>query len=120
MAKARKLKAVDEEYAAQLDAIQEFAESLPERFLHCRELGHNWKPWKAAGHADGGFERTLRCTRCRTLRVEQLTNRGGKLSSQYKHPDGYLQEAGAGRIVGEGRDVLRLTSLKRLMASVDD
>lgn len=113
-----KLKVADEHYFAQLGEVAEFAESLPERFLHCRELGHTWRPFTAGRHRDGGFERVLRCTRCRTRRVQEISSRGMVVSNKYIHPDGYLHK-GFGRIVGEGRGLLRLESLKRLTKEED-
>lgn len=96
-------------------AVAEFAANLPERFLYCREMGHNWKPYSAGRFKDGGFERVLRCTRCHTRRIQELTAWGAVTRSRYEHPDGYLSE-GLGRIVGDGRDALRLASLARIVA----
>lgn len=93
--------------------VREFAGTLPEKFLHCREMNHNWRPYTVGGHPDGGYERVLRCTRCRTRRVQHLTASGAVISSKYIYPDGY-ESKGLGRIVGEGRDALRLESIKRV------
>lgn len=100
---------------ADLDEVIAFAHGLPERFLYCREMGHNWRPFSAGRHKDGGFERVLRCTRCKTKRFQGIDSRGLILASRYEHPDGYLTE-GLGRIVGEGRGALRLESIKRIVA----
>jgi hypothetical protein len=98
--------------AAKLD-VQAFAEELPERFLYCREMGHNWRPFSAGRYKDGGFERILRCTRCRTRRIQGISSRGLIISSRYEHPEGYLVK-GMGHIWGEGRGILRLESIKRI------
>ena len=90
-----------------------FARDLSNSYLQCRELSHNWKPWTAYAK-NGGYERALRCTRCRTERWEVLTSTGAKVSGHYVYPDGYLHE-GLGRIVGDGRDALRLESLTRTL-----
>ena len=103
---------------ADTDDVAEFAQGLPEKYLYCREMGHNWRPYTAGRHKDGGFERTLRCTRCRTKRVQAISPSGMILSNQYVHPEGYLSK-GMGRIVGEGRGVLRLESIKRIVAKGD-
>lgn len=116
---AAHLKVADDIHYAELDDVRDFAEGLKETFLHCRELGHNWRPYSAGSHPDGGYERTLRCTRCKTRRVQELSNRGMVLTNKYIHPEGYLHE-GMGRIVGEGRGLLRLESLKRLVAKTED
>lgn len=94
--------------------VADFAAELPISHLHCRELGHNWKPWVARIAEDGGFERALRCTRCRAERWQSLTRGGSIVSSHYVYPDGYIHE-GLGRIVGDGRDALRLESLTRAL-----
>ena len=118
MGRADRLRVVDHAdrrpREADLDDVQEFAQSLPERFLYCREMGHNWRPYSAGRFRDGGFERVLRCSRCRTKRFQEISARGVVLKSQYEHPKGYLSE-GMGRIVGEGRGLLRLESIKRIV-----
>lgn len=101
---------------AELDEVHEFAEMLPERFLYCREMGHNWRPYSAGSYKDGGFERILRCTRCRTRRVQVINNRGVIIRNKYEYSDGYQAPKGMGQIVGEGRGVLRLESIKRIVA----
>ena len=94
--------------------VETFAHGLSEAFLLCRELGHNWKPWTAA-IADGGYERVLRCPRCRTERHQLLDSRGHPVSGHYVYADGY-QHKGLGRIVGEGREMLRLESVLRTVS----
>lgn len=110
------LRAIAEEavspYADPRD-VEVFAKHLPEKYLLCRELRHNWLPFGTPGrYKDGGFQRILRCNRCKTKRVMELDSRGMILSSHYVHPDGYLLE-GLGRIVGEGLGILRLASITR-------
>jgi len=109
----------DRPLAAELDDVKDFASSLPERYLYCREMGHNWKPFSAGRFKDGGFERILRCVRCRTKRYQGIDHRGIITASRYEHPEGYLTE-GLGRIVGEGRGVLRLESIRRIVAKGDE
>lgn len=101
------------EYADPGD-VADFAASLPEKFLYCREMGHNWRPFSAGRFKDGGYERILRCVRCKTERHQNITSVGVVVSSKYVHPEGYLSK-GMGRIVGEGRGVLRLESIKRIV-----
>lgn len=103
------------EFAA-VDDVRDFASGLTESQLACRELGHNWRSRVARWNDRGGFDRTLRCTRCKTLREQVLTNYGAILSNRYVYPKGY-QSAGIGRIAGDGRDALRLESLTRNVAS---
>lgn len=100
---------------ADADDVRAFAQGLPERFLYCREMGHNWRPFSAGSHPDGGFERVLRCVRCKAKRFQTISSAGVVLGSRYEHPEGYLSE-GLGRIVGEGRGALRLESMRRIVA----
>lgn len=103
---------------ADIGAVESFAEGLSDKFLHCRELGHLWRPTGSAGRIDlegtkeRGWFRKLKCYRCQTKRIQELDHHGMILSNRYVHPEGYLME-GLGRIVGDGRGVLRLASLKR-------
>jgi hypothetical protein len=105
---------------AERHEVEDFAHGLSISHLHCRELGHNWRPWVARYDEEhSSYERALRCTRCRTERWESIGLSGTKLGSHYKYPDGYVAPAGLGRIVGEGRDALRLESLHRSITQVD-
>jgi hypothetical protein len=107
----------DLNYASR-ETVEEFAAHLSISFLQCRELGHVWKPWTARRDEEHNtFERSLRCPRCKTKRHETLSMRGAKLRSYYEYPEGYTTD-GLGRIVGEGRDALRVESLIRTLTSV--
>lgn len=100
---------------ADASEVEQFAASLKESYLLCRELGHNWRPHTARYLADQrAYERSLRCSRCYTERRQVLTGSGHIVGSSYVHPEGYLHK-GLGRIVGEGRDALRLESLQRFI-----
>lgn len=104
---------------AEQSEVAEFAASLSEKFLLCREMGHNWRPWAAQWvPEDQYFERILRCTRCRTQRHQALSNTGAVLTSNYEYAEGY-QNKGFGRITGEGRDRLRLESVTRAIGDKD-
>lgn len=94
--------------------VADFARTLDAAFLACREIGHNWERWTARA-INGGYERALMCTRCATQRWEVLTSTGAKVKGHYVYPEDYLHE-GLGRIVGDGRDALRLESLSRDIA----
>lgn len=95
-----------------LDEVRAFAEELPERFLQCRDLMHNWLPFDIGRHPQGGYERTLRCARCKTRKVQHVTTDGLVLGGRYEHPDGYLRE-GLGRMTGDARGMLRVVSMQR-------
>lgn len=112
------LKVVDHTTYASADDVKDFAEGLKEAYLLCRELGHNWRPLSASANGTGGgYHRVLRCPRCRTRREEELDSHGMKDGVKYVHPEGYLME-GLGRIVGEGRGLLRLESLRRTLEDI--
>lgn len=105
---------------ADKDDVADFAASLSITYLECRELGHNWRKWVARYDEEHhSYERALRCTRCRTERWETIGLTGSKIGSHYKYPDGYQTVPGMGRIVGEGRDVLRLESMTRSLVAAD-
>jgi hypothetical protein len=102
----------EREQEARLAQVQEFADELSEAFLFCREMSHTWQPHGASRHPDGGYERTLLCPRCTTMRVQSLDRFGMVVSSHYRYPDGYLS-AGLGHLAGAERGVLRLASMGR-------
>lgn len=112
MAAAPKLRVADENHLRDLEEVKEFAESLSDEFLQCREMNHRWLPHTVGRYRDGGFQRVLRCPRCKCKKVQELTARGMVMSTRYIHPEGYLHK-GMGQIVGEGRGVLRIASILR-------
>lgn len=100
-----------QQYASRSE-IEEVLEAMPESFIECRDLQHRWRPYTASW--DGStrvFDRQLRCSRCRTLKVQVLSETGAVLSSHYEYPKNYLLKLG--RIVGDGRDAVRLASVTR-------
>lgn len=107
------------EYAKPRD-VQDFAEGLKKQHLLCRTYGHGFQPYTveratAEGSAAVYYEQTLRC-KCRVRRRLLLSRTGAVVSSTYDYNDapGYLTQ-GIGRVVGEGRDVLRLEGVTRLL-----
>jgi len=101
---------------ADVEEVKEFAASLPDNYLECREMNHIWKAWTGR-YVDGGVLRILRCQRCKAERHQEIALSGAIMSSHYKHPPGYLHE-GMGRIAGDGRDALRVESLTRFMTKI--
>ena len=94
-----------------------FAAGLTSRALHCRELGHNWRPLTASyDQAARAYNRTLRCPSCRTHRIQVLDSSGHVVSNHYKYPEGYSAskvEPGVG--LSGLRDVFRLEALSRFL-----
>jgi hypothetical protein len=93
-------------------AVQAWAEDLSDENLLCRDLGHNWKPLNAT-KIQGGYERTLRCSRCSASRSQVLDSSGTVLKGGYAYATGYLAKPGFGRLVKADRARVRLTSLLR-------
>lgn len=97
------------------DEAKAFARSLSDEYLLCREIGHQMRPWQAFYDEETRrFETALKCGRCKTQKWRVLTSTGAVVSVKYVHPEGYLH-TGKGRIVGTGRDSLRLESVMRLV-----
>lgn len=90
-----------------------FAARLSDTALHCRELGHTWRPLVARWEAESrSFHRRLRCAKCKTERVQLLSARGHVVSNHYVYPDGYLAKHVEGGLTGR-RDVYRLEAVIR-------
>lgn len=96
-------------------SAETFAATLKDKVLHCRELGHNWRPWVARWETESrSYYRELRCSNCRTVRKQVLNSHGGVVSNSYAYPDGYMAKN-----VQRGtytRDVFRLEALHRALA----
>lgn len=103
---------------APVGEVASFAKGLSQSYLLCRELGHSWRHHTANYSATGGFKSVLRCTRCKTERHQELSNRGEVLRNNYDYPDGYQHE-GLGRISGDGKDTIRLEALTRILDTTD-
>lgn len=102
------------DYEQRAAEIEEFAAQLTTNQLQCRELGHIWKPFNVSRLSGGAFLRTLRCSRCRTKREQELSSRGGVVHNHYDYSDAKnYQRKGMGRLVGSDRDTLRLASMFR-------
>lgn len=87
---------------------------MPETFLRCRDLGHTWLQYRVK-RIRGGFERDLFCRSCKTNKHMFISPKGEILASNYSYNEGY-QIVGLGRIQAEGKSVLRLEALDRVMA----
>lgn len=90
-----------------------FAQTLTDKALHCRELGHEWRDhtvtWDARGRI---FDRALRCRSCGTVRRQVLDRRGHVISNGYRYAEGYLATTVRDRS-DLSRDVFRLEALTR-------
>lgn len=97
-----------------------FAQGLSDRQLHCRELGHNWRPLAATyDRAARVYDRSLRCSSCRTVRRQVLTRTGEVLSNAYVYPKGYLaNNVDEHPGVGAMRATFRLEAVHRFLSNV--
>jgi hypothetical protein len=98
---------------ARREDVEALAAEMDPWFLECRELGHNWRNWTARRTDDGTYDRGLKCARCGSVRWQEISIRGVVLRERREYPDGYLSPRGFGRISADGKDALRVESLRR-------
>jgi hypothetical protein len=97
-------------------AVASWSHDLPDEFLLCRDIGHQWRPFTARYLPQRNvYERTLRCGRCTTTRRQTVSLSGEISSGGYEYADGYVAPAGQGRLTGRARGALRLESIGRLI-----
>ena len=91
-----------------------FAAELGDRQLHCREMGHTWRPWGVSDEREARcYVRTIRCASCKTLRHMVIDYTGHVVSYHYTYAPGYL----ATHVVpGFSRDPFRLEAIQRELA----
>lgn len=94
--------------------VRQAVVKMPETFLRCRDLGHTWLQYRVK-RIRGGFERSLFCRSCKTNKHMFISPKGEILASNYVYNDGY-QIQGMGRIQAEGKAVMRLEALDRVLA----
>lgn len=103
-------------YAHPTDAAQ-LAKELSDAYLSCRERTHDFQPHTVDWLTDETcYERNLMCSRCQTIKRQYISYYGAVLQQYYLYPDDYLA-IGLGRIVGAGRDAVRLESVRREIES---
>lgn len=105
---------------AELVSPERFAHGLTDKQLHCRELGHNWRPLAASYDTQARvFDRRLRCPTCRTERVQVLSRRGEVVSNRYVYPKGYLaQQLDEHPGISSMRATFRLEAVHRFLDNV--
>lgn len=99
-------------------ALDAWTDSLDDRYLLCRDIGHTWRPFRA-GLEESSYWRVMRCARCKTERSQTLSMSGEIVSGHYDYPDGYLTPKGFGPLYGHHRAHLRLESVLRLIGKED-
>ena len=93
--------------------VAQHAAQWDEGVLQCRTYGHVWQPSNATHNKRYRYYSIVQlCPRCGTERNMELSERGHVYASWYSYPEDYLV-VGLGRIMGEGRDVLRMATITR-------
>lgn len=95
--------------------LEEFMQKAPLYVLVCRTLQHSW-------NEDGGTVRTkgssfvweIPCSRCKTVKVREISARGKILATSYHYPAEYLLHAG-GRMDKADNMLIRLAVIKEYM-----
>ena len=92
-------------------------------FLHCRNLGHEWR---TIGYfqGEGVIKRRLECHRCETERTDRWEHNGLRRSGSYKYAEGYRLEGMAPAATQVRLELLRRATIFRseaeMLASMTD
>jgi len=93
--------------------VQSAADRWTDGQVDCRIYGHSWRSLSAIRHP-GAITVYQRCSRCTSMRHQDINERGYPLSRWHiGYSDGYLLR-NMGRVGQDGRAVLRLASLRSL------
>lgn len=93
--------------------VKRQASEWPDEYLECRTYGHDWRPSRATWNpAYRYYLVTQLCPRCLSERRIDMNDRGHVVNQWIDYAEGYLSK-GLGRIVGDGRDALRLATIER-------
>lgn len=96
----------------------DFVGDLTDRLLHCRELGHTWKPLTVSWDPESrSYDRRLRCPSCRTVRRQLLTSTGHVHSNRYDYPEGYLAKDVDAHTLS--RDLFRMEAITRFLQATE-
>lgn len=103
--------------APQVSEFEQRVYAMPLEFIQCRDYMHSWRPLSARWMPSFNyFEQVLICGRCRTTKERKIGRRGQILESHYTYADDYQMPKGQGRMTGTDRDVLRLASVRAVLA----
>jgi hypothetical protein len=93
--------------------VEAAAAEMSTAHLDCRVMRHSWERADAVHIARLRYYRvSYVCVRCSSRRVAEVSETGHEYASTYEYAEGYLSH-GIGRIVGEGRDAIRMAGLQR-------
>jgi hypothetical protein len=104
----------EHQYAA-LNDVRRMAQSWDQDQLECRLYGHDWQPQRANQDRKTLLIAVVQvCPRCESERHQEINGRTGAVFAQWiSYGDGYLCK-GMGRIVGDGRNTLRLEAVTKI------
>jgi hypothetical protein len=94
--------------------VQRAAAGWDDEVLKCRTDGHRWEDSRATRNDRYKYIRIVQvCPRCVSERITEMDFYGEVFDRHIDYSEGYLL-VGLGRISGQGRNVLRMTSVERL------
>jgi len=108
-----------QKYATEREVLAA-ARQWSDEVLRCRTYGHNWQPRNAVINRRHKFIYVEQeCSTCHTVRHQEMSMRGAVYAQWYTYIDGYLLD-GVGRIAGEGRDAVRISTVMRTYNATTD
>lgn len=99
---------------ATVDEARAYANSKGTSALLCRTNGHNWEMRQINDNARYGYMQVVQgCYSCGADRIQEMSRKTGRVyAARITYPEGYLTKD-IGRIVGDAKDIVRLTLVKR-------
>lgn len=93
-----------------LSDIEQAVVGMSANFVHCRDWNHNWGPHRV-DRIRGGWERTLRCKECGSLRRQLLDSDFNYITRpRTYYAEGYLLK-GLGRLSAADKAFVRRESI---------
>lgn len=101
---------------ASIEDVEAKASEWNTKQLNCRTYGHHWTPLRAHHYTRERYIRVEHlCDSCHSERVTEMSERGHVFASWINYAEGYLSQ-GIGRIVGDAKDLVRLTAVTRMFS----
>ena len=93
---------------------------LPDKYLLCRDLAHNWDGYDVAAISPNVVEEIVRCTRCRSRKGRYVNVATGAIVRGWRpvlYAEGYLLK-GSGHVTAESRASVRRAKFARNLAKI--